>query len=59
MPESANFPEPAQPEVEPVPEPQPEPETSAPPLAPVARDYEVVNQPPAQPKRGFWKRLVE
>jgi ribonuclease E len=29
------------------------------PPAPVVRDYEVVNQPPAQPKRGFWKRLVE
>jgi ribonuclease E len=30
-----------------------------PPPAPVARAYEVVNQPPAQPRRGFWKRLVE
>ncbi len=34
----------------------PEPE---PPPPPVARAYEVVNQPPAQPRRGFWKRLVE
>jgi ribonuclease E len=24
-----------------------------------AREYEIVNQPPAQPRRGFWKRLVE
>jgi ribonuclease E len=23
------------------------------------KPYEIVNQPPAQPKRGFWKRLVE
>jgi ribonuclease E len=36
------------------PEPQPEP-----PAPPVARDYETVNQPPEQPKRGFWKRLVQ
>ena len=50
VPEAASQPEPAQPE--PVPEP-------APPAPPVARDYEVVNQPPPQPKRGFWKRLVE
>jgi hypothetical protein len=46
VPEAASLPEP---------EPAPEPE----PPAPVTRDYEVVNQPPAQPKRGFWKRLVE
>ena len=48
VPEAASTPEPVQPE--------PEPE---PPSPPPARDYEVVNQPPAQPKRGFWKRLVE
>ncbi|HEX4508392.1 MAG TPA: ribonuclease E/G [Alphaproteobacteria bacterium] len=47
-PEAASAPEPAQPE--------PEPE---PPAPPPPRDYETVNQPPAQPKRGFWKRLVE
>ncbi len=38
------------------PDPIPEPEAPKP---PVAREYEVVNQPPPQPKRGFWKRLVE
>ncbi len=35
-----------------VPEPPPPPQ-------PVAREYEVINQPPAQPRRGFWKRFVE
>jgi ribonuclease E len=35
------------------------PETSEPPAPPPPRDYEVVNQPPAQPRRGWWKRLVE
>jgi ribonuclease E len=51
-------PEPVQP---PEPEFQPEsaPEPAPVPAAPAARDYEVVNQPPAQPRRGFWKRLVE
>jgi hypothetical protein len=29
------------------------------PAAPMVRDYEVVNKPPEQPRRGFWKRLVE
>jgi ribonuclease E len=29
------------------------------PPKPVAREFEVVNQPPAQPRRGFWKRFVE
>ena len=53
-------PEPVEASVEPAPEPEvippaePEPQP-----APVARDYEVVNQPPEQPKRGFWKRLVQ
>jgi ribonuclease E len=42
--------------IEPVSEPTAEPEAPKP---PVARDYEIVNQPPAQPRRGFWKRLVE
>jgi ribonuclease E len=27
--------------------------------APAGRDYEIVNQPPEQPRRGWWKRLVE
>ncbi|MDB5396302.1 MAG: ribonuclease [Rhodospirillales bacterium] len=49
--------EPIQPEVQP--EPASEPASEPVPPAPVARDYEVVNQPPAQPRRGFWKRLVE
>ena len=51
-----------QPEAAPVPEPEPAPVAAAEPdpePAPPARDYEVVNQPPAQPRRGFWKRLVE
>jgi ribonuclease E len=39
-----------------VPLPEPEPVV---PEEPVARQYEIVNQPPAQPRRGFWKRLVE
>ena len=48
---------------EPVPQeihvgPESEPE-AAPPPTPAARPYETVNQPPAQPRRGFWKRLVE
>jgi ribonuclease E len=59
VPEAARLPEPVQPEAEAAPESQSEPEPPATPPAPVARDYEVVNQPPAQPKRGFWKRLVE
>jgi len=43
-----------------VPAEPPEPEPAQPaPVAPVAREYEIVNQPPAQPRRGFWKRLVE
>jgi ribonuclease E len=29
------------------------------PEPPVAREYETVNEPPPQPRRGFWKRLVE
>jgi ribonuclease E len=41
------------------PAPEPEAPSSPPAATPVARDYEVVNQPPAQPKRGFWKRLVQ
>jgi ribonuclease E len=49
VPEAASLPEPVQPEPDSPPEPP----------APVTRDYEIVNQPPAQPKRGFWKRLVE
>jgi ribonuclease E len=41
-------------------QPEPEPVAAAPaPPSPVAKDYETVNQPPAQPRRGFWKRLVE
>jgi ribonuclease E len=39
-------------------EPEPAPESPTP-KAPVAREYEIVNEPPPQPKRGFWKRLVE
>ncbi|HLG86060.1 MAG TPA: ribonuclease E/G [Alphaproteobacteria bacterium] len=35
------------------------PESGEPPAPPPNRDYEVVNQPPAQPRRGWWKRLVE
>jgi ribonuclease E len=42
---------------EPVPEPEPEP-AEEPPPRPVAREFETVNQPPPEPKRGFWKRLV-
>jgi ribonuclease E len=51
------LPEPVQAEPAPVAEEpaQPEPAT----VAPVLRDYEVVNKPPEQPRRGFWKRLVE
>jgi len=48
-------PEPAHAEPAPVAEEPAEPE----PAAPVVRDYEVVNKPPEQPRRGFWKRLVE
>jgi len=56
--------EPTEPEA-PAPEPEPapvaaaEPEPEAAPPAPPVRDYETVNQPPAAPRRGFWKRLVE
>jgi hypothetical protein len=46
------------PEVQPESEPEPAVTAPAPP-PPVAKDYEIVNQPPAQPRRGFWKRLVE
>jgi ribonuclease E len=46
------------PEVQPESEPEPAVAAPAPP-PPVAKDYEIVNQPPAQPRRGFWKRLVE
>jgi ribonuclease E len=42
-----------------VPAPASEPEPASPTPTPVAKDYEIVNQPPAQPRRGFWKRLVE
>ncbi len=59
VPEAVAVPEPV-PAEPPQPE-QAEPEAAPPEpeSAPVARDYEVVNQPPAQPKRGFWKRLVQ
>lgn len=53
----APEPEPVQP-VAAEPEPQ-SPAAPEPAPAPVAREYEIVNQPPAQPRRGFWKRLVE
>jgi len=36
-------------------EPAHEPAPSVPPT----RDYETVNRPPEQPRRGWWKRLVE
>jgi ribonuclease E len=50
-------PEPVQAEPAPVAEEPAQPEPA--PAAPVVRDYEVVNKPPEQPRRGFWKRLVE
>jgi ribonuclease E len=50
-------PEPVQAETAPVAEEPAQPEPA--PAAPVVRDYEVVNKPPEQPRRGFWKRLVE
>ena len=33
--------------------------TEAPTAPPPVRDYETVNQPPSQPRRGWWKRLTE
>jgi ribonuclease E len=53
VPPSNDEPEPAAEEAV---QPEPEPVAST---QPVAREYETINQPPAQPRRGFWKRLVE
>jgi ribonuclease E len=59
VPEAVAVPEPVHPEPSQPEQVQPETAQPEPEPAPVARDYEVVNQPPAQPKRGFWKRLVQ
>jgi len=38
---------------------EPEPVAPSAPAQPAAREYETVNQPPTQPRRGFWKRFTE
>ncbi|MDB5364226.1 MAG: ribonuclease [Rhodospirillales bacterium] len=70
--EELPFPPPAAPAILPAPVPAPRAEREVPPAAaveqdtaprlddqppPPARDYEVVNQAPETPRRGWWKRL--
>jgi hypothetical protein len=37
----------------------PEEHADPPPSPPVTREFERVNEPPAAPRRGWWKRLTE